>query len=577
MPRLVSSAKSRPKAASVPAKSPLLAEAADILGDQLRAHMGLLADLVSAHAEEIGEKFRNELRKLRMNVRQVNALSAITVGAAAGRMAAGEPLQKFFEEVEYQGRRLAKLNLLPAAIVKALRIYDDLLDVRLRKVEAGERANLRWARDQLQFCVVLTLNNAYYQIREVETKAFYDLFRAELESRNLDEMLARFLGVLHEFCRADESRLYFLDKQENWEARASEPSAPKTAGAVTHSAHLVKLGRPNCVIASEGNGPWCAIDETWKGRFETCWSIPLGGDGEITGVIQFGFKKPYEWLPREQELLAGASERCLLAAEKALLIQDLENSRKQIQQLAEHMLHVEEMERRRISRELHDEAGQSMLCIRLQLEMLEGAMPGELQDLRSRLSDVREYTERTILEIRRLIGALSPAVLEQLGLAPALRQLVQRFRQIHPARVKMDFHRLEGLPKKTEVIVYRLVQECFNNIAKHSGANTVNLSVVSADGILRLSVEDDGAGFRVEDAFARRESFGLAGIRERVALLGGKFEVQSRPRVPEEEVRGEGMAEVVRPARNRVMGLKARGKPGTTIAIELPISREGIR
>ena len=81
--------------------------------------------------------------------------------------------------------------------------------------------------------------------------------------------------------------------------------------------------------------------------------------------MQFGFSKPYEWLPREQELLAAAAERCLMAAEKARLMEDLAAREEQVRQLAEHMLHVEEMERRRISRELHDEAGQSLLCIRL--------------------------------------------------------------------------------------------------------------------------------------------------------------------------------------------------------------------
>jgi len=91
------------------------------------------------------------------------------------------------------------------------------------------------------------------------------------------------------------------------------------------------------------------------------------------------------------------------------------------------MLHVEEMERRRISRELHDEAGQSLLCIRLQMELIEQALPESESELRSKLGEARDLTERTILEMRRLISALSPAVLEQLGLGAALRQLINRF------------------------------------------------------------------------------------------------------------------------------------------------------
>jgi len=97
-----------------------------------------------------------------------------------------------------------------------------------------------------------------------------------------------------------------------------------------------------------------------------------------------------------------------------------------------------------------------------------------------------------------------------------------------------------------EVISYRLLQECFNNIGKHSEATQVNISLVSADGRLRLLVEDNGVGFNIDEAFARRESFGLSGMRERVALLGGEFHVESRM---------EGT------------------KKGTKISIELPIAK----
>jgi two-component system sensor histidine kinase DegS len=164
---------------------------------------------------------------------------------------------------------------------------------------------------------------------------------------------------------------------------------------------------------------------------------------------------------------------------------------------------------------------------------------------------MRDLTERTILEMRRLIAALSPAVLEQLGLGAALRQLVNRFRRLHPVRVRLQLARLGRLPQSTEIIVYRLVQECFNNIAKHSQATHVNISVSSADGMVRLNVEDNGVGFRVEEAFARRDSFGLSGMRERVALLGGQFAVESHPRDT-----------VPRPRQK-----------GTKISIALPISK----
>src|SRR6202162_5975026 len=183
------------------------------------------------------------------------------------------------------------------------------------------------------------------------------------------------------------------------------------------------------------------------------------------------------------------------------------------------MRHGEKIERRRISRELHDEADQSLLCTRLQMEMLEQALPAEHTEWIAKLKEARDLTERTILEMRRLIAALSPAVLEQLGLGAALRQLVNRFRRLHPIRVRLLLGRLGRLPQYTEIIVYRLVQECCNNIAKHSGASSVNISVSSADGWVRLAVEANGGGFKVEEALARKGSCGLSGMEERVSRL----------------------------------------------------------
>jgi len=231
-----------------------------------------------------------------------------------------------------------------------------------------------------------------------------------------------------------------------------------------------------------------------------------------------------------------------------------------VRELAAHMFQVEEEERRRISRELHDEAGQSLLCIRLQMELLENSIPPEYSEWICKLKEARDLTERTILEMRRLIAALSPAVLEQLGLGAALRQLVNRFRRLHPIRVRLLLGRLGRLPQHTEIIVYRLVQECCNNIAKHSGANSVNISVSSADGWVRLAVEDNGVGFEVEEALARKDSFGLSGMRERVALLGGRFEVKSHPS------NGPGSG-------NKLSDRRKNGR-GTRISITLPVAKE---
>ena len=541
--------------------APELADAADVLSDQLRVHLQRLAVFLMPHTEALERRFVAKLKALQFEPKIRNALVALTTGSAARILASGRPPLKFIEQVEYNGRRLAKLNLAPSSIVEALQEYDRLLTPVLRKLLPGEYANFQWVREQLHFCVILTLNNAFYQVREAETQAFYELFRVELESRNLDELLRRFLETLVQVCQADAGHLYLLnDARTAWVLRASATSRgnkpqPVLLEVPNRSSRLKLLSRPRQVDPSAKSGPYL-LDPGWRGRFQSCWSIPLTAGGRTSGVMQFGFSKEYEWLPREQELLAAAAERCLMAAEKARLMEDLAAREEQVRQLAEHMLHVEEMERRRISRELHDEAGQSLLCIRLQMELLEQTLPPEQAEAILKLREARDLTERTILEMRRLIAALSPAVLEQLGLGAALRQLVNRFRRLHPVRIRLHLARLGRLPQGSEIIIYRLVQECFNNIGKHSGATNVNVSVSSADGLVRLSVEDNGVGFNVEEALARRDSFGLSGMRERVALLGGRFEVQSFPV-------------------NEVNAGKRKGK-GTKISITLPLAADDV-
>ena len=231
-------------------------------------------------------------------------------------------------------------------------------------------------------------------------------------------------------------------------------------------------------------------------------------------MIQLAFATRYEWLPRELELLDAVADRCLAAVEKA--------------RLATRMFQVEEEESRRISRELHDEAGQSLLLARLDLEMLERSAPADWIG-RAKLADTRSVIEHTIVEIRRILAALSPAVLEQLGLSAAVRQLTTRLREISPASVKLRIELHKRPERNLEAVVYRLVQECYHNIARHSGASHVKVSLRSTDSSLGLRIEDNGVGFDPDAAVAQRNSFGLAGMRERVTLMGGGFEIRSKP------------------------------------------------
>jgi signal transduction histidine kinase len=128
------------------------------------------------------------------------------------------------------------------------------------------------------------------------------------------------------------------------------------------------------------------------------------------------------------------------------------------------------------------------------------------------------------------VAALSPAVLERLGLYAALRHLAARFRKTAPATVRVQIApRAAVLPTETQEVIYRVAQEGLQNAAKHSHATRINLSLDAADMCVRLRLTDNGAGFDTETAGRQATSFGLAGMRQRAELLGGSLVVRSAP------------------------------------------------
>jgi two-component system sensor histidine kinase UhpB len=231
-----------------------------------------------------------------------------------------------------------------------------------------------------------------------------------------------------------------------------------------------------------------------------------------------------------------AREQLQLATTFALYRAFYASREEEVRRLESLAWRAEELERRRIGRELHDEAGQSLVLLRLQLEMLERRASS---DLRAGLAEARGTVERVVEELRRIVAALSPAVLERLGLAAAIRQMAARLAKASGIRARVRVRGEDsGLPMEAQEVVYRVAQESFQNAVKHSGATEVKLSLEITDMDIRLRVSDNGAGFSVETARSRPLSFGLTGMRERAELLGGALTVRSAP--------GKGAAIVLR-------------------------------
>jgi signal transduction histidine kinase len=194
-------------------------------------------------------------------------------------------------------------------------------------------------------------------------------------------------------------------------------------------------------------------------------------------------------------------------------------------ELSRHLLRVQEEERKRIGRELHDGTGQGLMVLRLYLGML--ASENQSPEAQLKIQEAMKLLDQTIEELRRIIGRLSPRILEELGLLAAIRKEVRDFTRNSGIKARLETPKsLAELDHEIEVAIYRSLQEALHNIAKHSQAQNFSVRVAGADGSICLLIEDDGVGFARKRS-SRVRGFGLLGMRDRVAVLGGKMRIRS--------------------------------------------------
>lgn len=188
-----------------------------------------------------------------------------------------------------------------------------------------------------------------------------------------------------------------------------------------------------------------------------------------------------------------------------------------------HALQAQEEERQRLARGLHDEVGQSMTAVLLQLKRLAANANPEQ---RTQLAEAQEVVKTSLDDIRRLAQELRPELLDHLGLASALAELASGFEQRTHVRVQRQLERdLPPLDPQAELVLYRVAQESLTNIARHAQANQVLLSLERGQGSIVLGVIDNGQGFDPEHV----EGGGLRGIRERALIVGGAVAIKPGP------------------------------------------------
>jgi signal transduction histidine kinase len=292
---------------------------------------------------------------------------------------------------------------------------------------------------------------------------------------------------------------------------------------------------------------WAAITFGWYGLFGQIFSTstPLTLShyiNEFTFQEIFGF--PVQ-LFRAATAVAAAifvirflrafqveTDRKIAELQSAQLEQSLQREALRVE-LFRRVVAAQEAERKRIARDLHDETGQSLTAIGMGLRGLAGRLSPRNKEALITLHKLETLTADSLKELQRLMTDLRPSHLDDLGLSAALRWYASKIQEHSLLHLRVDIHGEEcELDDAMKITIFRIIQECINNIVKHSQATHVNIHLHFEEKGVRISVYDNGIGFdrdEVQQRRTSRPSLGLAGMEERAALLNGSVTIQSRP------------------------------------------------
>jgi len=228
--------------------------------------------------------------------------------------------------------------------------------------------------------------------------------------------------------------------------------------------------------------------------------------------------------------LQAAHDRLELQLLQCKLVEGaLRESEEKLRFLSSQLLTAQEEERRRISRELHDELGQALAILKLKMRSVKRDLRADQTAVKDECEQSLQYIDQVIDNVRRLSRNLSPSILEDLGLSAGLKRLVNDFTDCYQVEASLAIGEIDRLfSQKTQIMLYRILQEALTNVGKHAQASQISLGTRMEDGTVTFYVEDDGKGFDVKRTMnSPQKGLGLATMHERVRILGRSLELLS--------------------------------------------------
>ncbi len=364
--------------------------------------------------------------------------------------------------------------------------------------------------------------------RRAEAETFAGLVRTISATLDLDAVLRHVAVAGRELCGSDIAHIVLRDPETDTmferygvgqltgPAEAPHIERGKGAGGIAWS-----TGRP-FRTADRAGDPRVRdhhVDNVTREGVVASLVVPIWIGGQVEGLVYVENRARRAFTDRDEAVLIRLADHAAIAIQNATLF-------RRLQGLSGRLMEVQEAERRHLARELHDEIGQLLTSLRLTLDLPGPQSPAVHDQLDKAQAIVQELLDR----IRALSLDLRPSILDDLGLLPALLGQVERYTAQTKVRVHLEHSGLDRrFPAETETAVYRIVQEALTNVARHGQVDEVTVRLWATDDVLGVQVEDHGAGFDPGSVLGAGKSGGLAGLRERAALLNGHLTVETKP------------------------------------------------
>jgi PAS domain S-box-containing protein len=371
-------------------------------------------------------------------------------------------------------------------------------------------------------------------------RAIQAITDSALVQLSLDELLHELLSRLRQVLRADRASLALVDEEgTSLFTRAIDGYPFDAVAAVRVPIGKAVTGRvaaeDRALIVSdystvdltgvEGMPPADAIPPT-----NAVAGAPLHIGKRVIGVVTVATNLPRRFTEEDLELLMLVADRVAPAIERARLVEATQAAHERLGALSGRLLRAQEEERRRVAGELHDELGQVLTAVKINLESLRRLPAGSPAS--PLLGDAISSVDQAMQKVRDIALDLRPSVLDDLGLPAALRWYLDRLARDAQVEAQLSIDAVPHLGSELETACFRVAQEALTNIARHSRARHVWLDLHLLAEDLELRVRDDGIGFDVEAARARATagaSMGLLGMEERVTLMGGTLQLLAAP------------------------------------------------